>query len=52
MTPLGMLPRTTLTARWCALADFKSIAEQIVATWPKLTVSQNALISSVIEGGK
>ena len=33
------------------MADFKTLAEQIVSTWPKLTVSQNALISSVIEGG-
>ena len=40
VTQLGMPPRTTLTARWCALADFKTIAEQIVANWPKLTTAQ------------
>ena len=47
-----MLPRTTLTARWCALADFKSIAEDIVSSWPELSAEQAALIGSVIGGGK
>ena len=28
--------------------DFKTIAEQIVATWPKLTTQQQAAIGSVI----
>ena len=51
VTQLGMPPRTTLTARWCALADFKTIAEQIVANWPKLTTAQSSLIGSVMTNG-
>lgn len=31
--------------------SFKTIAEQIVATWPKLSTSQSSLIGSVMANG-
>lgn len=33
------------------MSDFKSIAEQIVSTWPKLSSSQTSLIGSVMTNG-
>ena len=30
------------------MPDFKTIAEQIVATWPKLTSEQQAVVGSVM----
>ena len=33
------------------MPDFKTIAEQIVSTWPKLTTSQTSLIGSVMTNG-
>ena len=30
------------------MPDFKTIAEQIVSTWPKLTSAQQAVVGSVM----
>ena len=33
------------------MPDLKTIAEQIVATWPTITAEQSALIGSVMTNG-
>lgn len=33
------------------MTDLKTIAEQIVSTWPTITAEQSALIGSVMNGG-
>jgi hypothetical protein len=34
------------------MSDFKTIAEQIVADWPKLSTEQQTLVGSIIGGDK